>query len=496
MFFVLGAPELSGLLKTQAGLLPAFRILTEDGQHKVSLFSSPHKTATGQMVCSTTVNLPSPSILGTHDEPLIAMKLEDYNKRFEIDLPATSKPTITIEGLLRSQREATSTPVTSTPISSLLSLARHIPAVHITTASTVSNQIQQLLSSLARSTNNTSTPASSSLPSNLLTPLKLPSSQSGVSQSPSLSHIQVNQPSGHSHAQMSQSGSPLQNSVPTLMSSLAKTSSLTGGNVIKIITPSNTSSQSEEEKTLAVQKIQFAELMVPGNVTASNLAGNINQNVESPASNRVQVIESETVRNPSSVETQAQIHITVNRSGAYTAQTSAGGTMSGVTGSLVSSVSMSSLTSISKPTSLPDSLYENASSIAPQLTSIPKPVFTDTASSLPLLSQSGHTYNVSPVHTLGQVSSMLKSSPITEYSSHSYQSSVAPNTISTASISNPRIHVHPTVGVAPVTGSQKVATSRAPPNVTVSYTTTPKQSLSTLAATRTRRIRTPKQFDL
>lgn len=489
-------PELSGLLKTQAGLLPAFRILTEDGQHKVSLFS-PQTTATGQMVCSTPVNLPSPTILGTHDEPLIAMKLEDYNKRFEPDLPA-AKPTITIEGLLRSQREAASTPVTSTPISSLLSLARHIPAVHITTASTVSNQIQQLLSSLARSTNNTSNP-SSSLPSTVLTPLKLPSSQSGVSQSPSLSHIQVNHPSGHSHAQMSQSGSPLQNSVPTLMSSLAKTSSLTGGNVIKIITPSNTSSQNEvklEEKGLAVQKIQFPELLVPGNV--SNLAGNINQNVESPksASSRIQVIESETVCNPSSVETQAQIHITVNRSGAYTAQTLAGGTISGVTGSLVSSVSMSSLTSIPKQTSLSGNLYEHSSCIFPSLTSIPKPVFTDTASSLPSLSQGGHTYNASPVDTLGQVSSMLESSPITEYGTHSYQNSIAPNTISTASISNPRIHVHPTVGVTPVTGSQKVATNRAAPNVTVSYTATPKQSLSTLAATRTRRIRTPKQFDL
>lgn len=498
---------MSGLLKAQSGILPTFRILTEDGQHKVSLFSTP-LTSQGpitQLPGSPSVNIPPPSILSTPDEPLIAYKLEDYNKRFgdqRSEQETTVKQPITIEGLLRSQRFATasgeggSVPATSTPISSLLSLARHMPSVHITSASTVSTQIQQLLSSLAKSTN-ISANISSAVPSTVLTPLKLPSSQSGVNQSVGLSpaNNQLSLSNGQSLIQSSQSGSPLQNSVPTLMSSLAKTTSLTGGNVIKIITSASATESDVKlvDKIPAVQKLQFPEFTIPG--TVAMVTNSTSQNVDSPQS-KIQVIESELVTRPSPVETQAQIHITVNRNGAYTTHTPTSSLVTGVT--LAPLAVPKAATTTNLDTTVPivsDSAQPSGSSVSAS-TTVLKPVSSEPTSSVACLTQGGHTYSVPHVETLGKVSSMLESSPVTEYVSQSLTSSVGPHTISTAAISSPRIQTPTTSVSTSLSGVPKVTTVRAPPNVTVSYTATPKQSLSTLASTRTRRIRTPKQFDL
>ncbi|XP_060565534.1 KAT8 regulatory NSL complex subunit 3-like isoform X2 [Ruditapes philippinarum] len=498
------APELSGLLKSQSGLLPTFRILTEDGQHKVSLFSQqPSQTSTSQMFTSAPMtNIPSPAILGTHEEPLIAYKLEDYNKKFgeQRSVPDTSmKSPITIESLLRSQKFASASndglnaQATSTPISSLLSLARQMPSVHMTTASTVSSQIQQLLSSLARSSSNLPT-SSSSLPSTVLTPLKLPGTPTPASQSPSLTNNLLNQSGGNSQAQVSQSGSPLQNSVPTLMSSLAKNTSLTGGNVIKIISSTN-SPQNEsklEEKVPAVQRLHFPEFTVSGSV--SSPASSLGQVVDSPRP-KIHVIESEAVSRPSPVESQAQIHITVNRNGVYTTHTST--TKQAIGGSTASFAS--AVNPIVSPNvnivSISETVSSSSSSI-PSVAPVHRHHLLQSSDSAPTLTQGGHTYSSPPIETLGQVSSMLESSPITEYVSQVRPSPIGPNTICTASISSSRAQV-PSFGCgSSSSGQQRATTSRAPPNVTVSYTATPKQSLSTLASTRTRRIRTPKQFDL
>ena len=442
--------------------------------------------------------MPSPAILGTQEEPLIAYKLEDYNKKFgeqKSELETSIKSPITIEGLLRSQKFAAAssdvlnTQSTSTPISSLLSFARQMPSVHITTASTVSTQIQQLLSSLARSSNNLPT-SSSSLPSTVLTPLKLPSSQSPLSQSTSLASNHLNQSSASSQVQMSQTGSPLQNSVPTLMSSLAKTTSLTGGNVIKIISSAN-SSQSEskvEDKGLAVQRLKFSDLSASGVIP--NPTTSIGQVVDFSKS-KIQVIESETVTKPSPVESQAQIHITVNRNGVYTTRTPTGDQ---VGGDSITPFHPNTNPAISNDVNIV-SLTENAGCSNISNPSI-VPAQKSHSDSLHTLTQGGHTYSSPPIETLGQVSSMLESSPITEYISQSGPSAVGPNTICTASISSSRVQI-PVIGHGSMSSSQQRApTSRASPNVTVSYTATPKQSLSTLASTRTRRIRTPKQFDL
>lgn len=97
--------------------------------------------------------------------------------------------------------------------------------------------------------------------------------------------------------------------------------------------------------------------------------------------------------------------------------------------------------------------------------------------------------------TLGKVSSMLESSPVTERQSQVIDLSAkyVPGAVQEQkSVATPVA----TIPVSVVSMATKGSTSRAPPSVSTSYTATPKQSLSNLAQTRTRRIRTPKQFDL
>ena len=157
------------------------------------------------------------------------------------DLPV-SRSAITMEAIIRAQQQQQAAVVNaaggSTPISSLLSLARHMPQG--STPASVHSTIQQLLTSLARAQLPTS-----ALPTVLSSTTTLLSSPTKTATSPAL------------HTSLT--GSPLQNSVPTLMSSLAKTSSIPASSLLKRMTSvsvdeSPSSSAREEPSGLPTHK--------------------------------------------------------------------------------------------------------------------------------------------------------------------------------------------------------------------------------------------------
>lgn len=477
-----GVSELSGLLKAQHGVLSSYKIMPDNGDQKGVMKSSPQilVNSSSQPVSPFPSTVQSPMVIGNSDEPLIAYKLEDYNKKFGAAQnepeAASPKPTITIEGLLRNSKLISSevTPNTSTPISSLLSLARHMPSVQLTTTSSVSNQIQQLLSCLAKSSNISST--TGSLPSTVLTPLKIPSCQSAVNEPLGLLPNPSTPSTGYPVTSVIQSGSPLQNSVPTLMSSLTKTTSITGGNMIKIMTSPNSSA--DELKGPAIQKLQFPESSLS---TLSQFASI----TESSVLSQKLIPDGKCLAASNITKSQPQIQITVNKSNAYAVQSS----------TLLDTSGFNQISSLSKPILISDA---GETFTVPQKSDV-LVSYSNIQSRLPetnnSLSYGGHSYSASPVETLGKVSSMLESSPITEYASHTSMRTASANTISTAALSHQWTNVPQSGGLnvcSPAT-SHRPTPTRASPNVTVSYTATAKQSLS---STRTRRIRTPKQFDL
>ncbi|KAL4231455.1 KAT8 regulatory NSL complex subunit 3 [Mactra antiquata] len=473
-----GLPELPGILKPQHGGLPSYRIIS-DKEHKSSSKSSPQISVnSSQAPSQSATGISSSMASNSPEEPLIAYKLEDYYKKFGLTLSepsevTVSKPTITIEGLLRNSKLVTPdmTSNTSTPISSLLSLARHMPTVQLTTASSVSNQIQQLLSCLAKS-NNTSSLAGS-VPSTVLTPLKIPSSQNVVSESSALLHSSPIPSVGLPVGSLSQSGSPLQNSVPTLMSSLTKTSSMTGGNMIKIMTPSNT--PSDEAKMSAVQRLQFPESPI---VSISRTVSS-SEPFSTPSSQIFAL--SKSIITPINLATGSH-DLSVNKS------------LSHLVSSAVIGSNASSLAQLSKrPVSDAGTMSESTDKGELFLTG----VTSVTRHSDSSLSHGGHSYSVYPVETLGKVSSMLESSPITEYATNQSVRSGGPSCVSSITFSHQKTlptHIGTMNIGTPVSTPRSIP--RASPSVSLSYTATPKPSLTTLSSTRTRRIRTPKQFDL
>lgn len=451
VFFVfIGAPELTGLLRTQAGVLPTFRIVTDQKGEKSALFSSPIPSSTDQQQHTPTIHLPSPAVLGTEEPPLIAYRLEDYNKKFgaEAKQETESLPRgmISVESLLRGQQvskrsDSQSGPVTSTPISSLLSLAKHMPVQLSTSApASVSSQIQQLLANLSRSQIATSVTSS-------MSPATVSSFQAPISIFGG-THTQA---MVITTAQLSQSGSPLQNSVPTLMSSLGRSVLSTGGSIIRktasAVTDSTQSSPQESmaDKSTAVKKIDFQDFVAPASASRSLSSAQHSDTID--LTNLADESENQTEIRPG--------------------------------------------TFLDHQTLLLDKSVISNSSASVGTQSVLKPVSTTFS---PKVVSSG-TSEVYKEETLGQVSSMLESSPITEKQTPVIDLTQK-NTTGKRLDLLAGVTVGPGLSVSVPVGVPKTGAVKTPSSVSTSYTATPKPSLSNLACTRTRKIKTPKQFDL
>ena len=441
------------MFKTSAGLLPSFVI--DDNTQKSALFTATKIPLSQAELASSknyNHNLPSPAILGSSDEPLIAYKLDDSYKRFgQLSDTPQSKPTISIEGLLQSPGPSFIGDVSSP----LLNLGATRPQVHVTTAPTMASHIHQLLANMSKSITPSTTTIS--LPS-AYTPTKSTHlTKTDIASSTSLNPMQINQ-----------SGSPLQNSVPTLMSSLNKTSGFSISNMIKIVTSTPQDIQERKEsdnpRTNLVQKLHFHDLPSALSTTDSSKLPDSSGNFVGSVINTV-----EQFNNPakcSGVSTPISLTKTDE-----------------VFSHMISSIAAA------KSSTKPDLSSRTVPTAGLEY---PLPFSVLSQVGLPVSSYDQQVRLVSSVpseETLGKVSSLLESSPVTERTTPT-------STRNDFSLTQ-RSHGLHGVNVTVVTGSGQKSSSVRNLNPTVtSYTATPKQSLATLAATRTRRIRTPKQFDL
>lgn len=468
---------MTGLLRTQPGILPTFRILTDESGQKTALFTTPQPLPpTPEQQLPATVNLPSPAILGTvEDPPFVAYKIEDSNKKFSNEPKSEQEPTqrqmISVESLLRSQmnvrQEPQSATITNTPISSLLSLAKHMPVqISTTTPASVASHLQQLLVNLSRSQLAANTTLNLSAVASSLSSI---SSTQAVSNSLSGSLT--------STVSQNQSGSPLQNSVPTLMSSLAKTSPSVQGGVIKKTATASTATEqalfsaqsASVEKSGQVKRTDYQEFAAPASSGKTFTGTQTLETIDLTVSgNQEETLAKKQIRAPSPLQ------ITVNKPG------------------------LPPMPAHSQSVNLvfERSVAVQGGGLAIGSPSILKQVnpFTATVATAPTQRPSS-SIDTTREETLGKVSSMLESSPVTERQSQVIDLSAkyAPGAVQEQkSVATPVA----TIPVSVVSMATKGSTSRAPPSVSTSYTATPKQSLSNLAQTRTRRIRTPKQFDL
>ena len=372
-----------------------------------------------------------------------------------------------------------SSPVTSIH-QALLMLQRQKPAVHITTASTVANQIQQLLTSMPRTTSPLS-PTSATTPQN--TPV-----------------------------------SPIQSKNPTLVNTLSSSvpavvpSSNNSHRQVGIIVPGSSADnpsenqgdnsetmQSEESqgKVEAIQKLQFHDFPLTTSSLSATQSGS--------KATQAKILTSKSFETESQSQSKPQaIHITVNKSSHTNQMVSPFANLTQALSSLgtnrpnpniiITSAGSQTKESSSTQTSLSATSTVTFKPALERLVSRPeRPSFPGPAT----VSSAGSSRQPEKVieveESLGKVSSLLESSPITEKTKttspeplHSNISVVhiKPNIISGAPASSSGHHV------------TKSSTPKPPSATVASYTSTAKPILSTAGSTRTRRIKTPKQYDL
>lgn len=412
-------------------------------------------------------SLPSTNILGNLHEPFGAEK----------NLASTSTNY--------------SSPVTSIHQALLMSLQRQKPPVHITTASTVANQIQQLLATMPRNTTAVS-----------------PTSSPMIPQSIPVSPIQSKVPT---------LVNSLSSSVPAVVPSAKPNISHHQVGIINIVPGSSTDKMASEklekermetrdreesrERQETKQKLQFHDFPL----TLTSLSSTQTSSIVTQA----RVLSNKSLE----AETQSQskpqaIHITVNKSSHSAQMASTFANLTQALSSLGSSkpspnIIITAAGSQTKETNTSQTLSSGTSTVtfkpAPE-TSVPKSVGlpyvgATTVSAVGSLRQQEKPHEVE--ESLGKVSSLLESSPITEKAKTVTMSPESTHSNTGVSV----VHIKPNiVSGAPASSSgHHVTKSSAPkaPSVTVtSYTPTAKPVLSTTASTRTRRIRTPKQYDL
>ena len=414
-------------------------------------------------------NLPSSTILGNLREPFMPERTSSS----------------------QGQSQGLSNPVSTIQQALLMSLQRQKPAVHITTASTVTNQIHQLLASMPRNTTPLSTLAPSTSQNTPISPIqsKVPTLVNSLSSAlpPTISHHQaaiVNVASGSSDVKTTEDKQH---------TDLDETRNKTE-NLERLELENNERREIERrERIEAIQKLQFHDFPL---TTVTLSSTQTSAKVTQATILTGKCLETEEQTKPSA------IHITVNKSSQSLQMASTFANLTQAISSLSKPVSSPSviITTARETSGTQTSLSSSSTSSstvsfrpAPEKP-VPKPGALSYLGSATI--SSGPSRQVQEVEeSLGKVSSLLESSPVIEKaktvatSSESTQSSVSivhikPNIVSGAPVSTAGHHV------------VKSTVHKAPSSVVTSYTPTAKPVLSTIAATRTRRIKTPKQYDL
>ena len=422
-------------------------------------------------------NLPSSTILGNLREPFM--------------------PERTSSSLGQSQ--GLSNPVSTIQQALLMSLQRQKPAVHITTASTVTNQIHQLLASMPRNTTPLSTLAPSTSQNTPISPIqsKVPTLVNSLSTAlpPSVSHHQaaiVNVASGSSDVKTIEDKQDMDVDETRNKSENLERLELENNERRELERRERLELESRE-RIEAIQKLQFHDFPL---TTVTLSSTQTSSKVTQATILTGKCLETEEQSKPSA------IHITVNKSSQSLQMASTFANLTQAISSLSKPVSSPSviITTARETSGTQTSLSSSSTSAstvsfrpAPEKP-IPKPGALSYLGSATITS--GPSRQVQEVEeSLGKVSSLLESSPVIEKaktvvtSSESTQSSVSivhikPNIVSGAPVSTAGHHV------------VKSTAHKTPSSVVTSYTPTAKPVLSTIAATRTRRIKTPKQYDL
>lgn len=332
---------------------------------------------------------------------------------------------------------------TLTSLHNALRTGGYKPSVHISSAASMSSQIQHLLTSVSRASDSSQSKAQKALPT-LLSSLKSPviSSPGSILDS----------------ASSNQSVSSESSNSPSY----------------------STTTQTENEKLQAIQKLQFhdfplttASLIKFPNasaVTQAKLFGppNVNKiqtHTESSKTSTIQIVSNK----GSQVESAGTM--TIDTEELSPPRPSRPAIVSTVTEGNIVTVSLTSDKSIIHS--------------APSTT---KTQVTGSAITKSMVSTS--------VETLGKVNSLLESSPVIQRTNIVTPSSSQVGSNTTTKSYDITLKKTSATVTATHSGSVSSRSSKSTSTAVTSYTATPKPSLSTIAATRTRRIRTPKQYDL
>ncbi|XP_046562745.1 LOW QUALITY PROTEIN: KAT8 regulatory NSL complex subunit 3-like [Haliotis rubra] len=329
----------------------------------------------------------------------------------------------------------------SIPLSMAQKLVSGSPLVHITTAATASTQIQQLLSTIGRSVSSTGTGSSGQ------TAMIITSAAPSTSQSSTVATQAGNLDTQTLAGQRSGSATD-------------KTTTVTS-----TVSPTTWHPSPDQEKVQAIQRLQFHDFpLTTASLSVSSGAISVTQ-AKILSSSQLDLARLQSISEPG----KGPVQIAVSKSLISPNTLTVSLPSSSVTKTVSHSTLIASLTPPGKPAqSVPSG---KSSSVLPSATRPDRPP------------------SVMSTEPLGKVSSLLESSPVLSPSapspgpSSSPPSSAIPKTVE-AELSQ---DLSPTSKTSPKSG---------PKGVTSSYSATAKTVLPTIASTRTRRIRTPKQYDL
>ncbi|KAK3610444.1 hypothetical protein CHS0354_016623 [Potamilus streckersoni] len=453
------APELAGLLQDQ-GMFPAFKILSDgDGSGKATLISMSSGVPDSRYVRSLSHGLMTLSQLRQNQTQTEASKgatVSSVGLKTTGNLPSetilNSELANVLTGGVASRTSNNCASTQSVPVT--FSAQGQKPMIYVTSIPSVSNQIHQLLMSSPKASSFMSTASTSSQPS-------IPGKLSTVSAS----------------ANTSQSAA--------------------GSSIVKVITTTSstntTTGTPDQDKVQAIQKLQFHDFPLTTATLSKTATG--------PQMTQAKILNSKSL----GVD-QSKMQPEVTKISAI--QTAPGKIT--VTPSLSSTISQLSQALASGPSPIIgiSALLSQAKSATSQLSGQGSVIMDKTLPKTSISTLSGSTKPTTTVlvnnETLGKVSSLLESSPVTGRPT----SSATVSTQSTfgmvtgkasdgndqwSSVGQPHM-----MSVSTQSGSGGSASrySKAPSGTTSSYTPTAKAVLPTIASTRTRRIRTPKQYDL
>ncbi|KAL3865186.1 hypothetical protein ACJMK2_006802 [Sinanodonta woodiana] len=445
------APELTGLLKNQ-GLLPAFKILSDgDGSGKATLISMSSGIPDSRFMQSVSlsqglVSLSQQRQNQTQTEVSKGIPVSSVGLKTTGNLPSEAILNSELANVLLSRASNNCASTQSVP--GMFSAQGQKPMIYVTSVPSVSHQINQLLMSAPKTTSVMSTASMGSHPN-----------------------------------------------IPGKLSSVANTSQPTAGSgIVKVIattSSANTTGTPDQDKVQALQKLQFHDFPLTTATLSKTATG-------------PQMTQAKLLNTKSLGVDQSKMQLEVAKMSAV--QTAGKIT---VTPSLSSTISQLSQALASGPSPIIgiSALLSQAKSATSQLSGQGGVIIDKTLPKTCITTLSGSTKPITTVlvtnETLGRVSSLLESSPVTgrpaSSATVSTQSSFGMMTGKVSDGNDQRSVGQPhMMSVSTQSGSSGSASrySKAPSGTTSSYTTTAKTVLPTIASTRTRRIRTPKQYDL